>query len=674
MRVQAHSLIVPLFVLAGWSVLHADPARRVPFWPDAVPAAIQAAVDGGAVLDTVRGLGRFHRVQGSPGFAAAAEFVRAKAEAAGLVDARIERLPADGETRYAHFRSYFGWAPREAWLDLVQPQHETIARFPELRVALADYSQDADVTADLIDVGAGTRPDNYEGKTVAGRLVLASGSLDTVHRLAVIEHGAAGILSDFPNQTSAWSGDDRDLVRWGHLSPYERRNRFAFMLSKRQSEALRARLAAGERVVLQAHVRARIVPSTFDVVSATIPGTDPSAGEVLLTAHLCHQSAGANDDASGSAAILEVGRALQSAIAGGALTRPARTIRFLWVPEIAGSQAWLIRNPEIAKRLVGGIHLDMVGGRVDAIKGTLHLSRTAESLPHALNSIAAAFLGEVRTASAARAEFGGRLNEGFVWSPGGRDSLVADMRPLELGSDHQVFQDSSFRVPMVYFHDWPDVTIHTNKDVPENLDATKLGRVAYMSAGIAWTLAALPDPEVPRLLAVVRADAERRLIDARLVATLADNSRDSVLVEREAARSGGDALRSIARLWPAAASDAQAAAEAIERQALPAIAVEGGDMRVPVRADDVRGPLWVYYFDTLAERLPAVQARGVTAISSPIGGLSELEAFEALNLVDGRRSIADIRDVLTGRYGAVAVEAVTDYFNTLAKAEVVHWR
>lgn len=36
---------------------------------------------------------------------------------------------------------------------------------------------------------------------------------------------------------------------------------------------------------------------------------------------------------------------------------------------------------------------------------------------------------------------------------------------------------------MVYFHDWPDVTIHTNKDQPENPDATKFGRLAYLGAG-----------------------------------------------------------------------------------------------------------------------------------------------------------------------------------------------
>ncbi len=58
--------------------------RRIPFWPDAVPSAIHAAVDGQAALESVRDLGRFHRVHGSPGFAAAAEWVRVKALAAGL--------------------------------------------------------------------------------------------------------------------------------------------------------------------------------------------------------------------------------------------------------------------------------------------------------------------------------------------------------------------------------------------------------------------------------------------------------------------------------------------------------------------------------------------------------------------------------------------------------------
>ena len=113
--------------------------------------------------------------------------------------------------------------------------------------------------------------------------------------------------------------------------------------------------------------------------------------------------------------------------------------------------------------------MDMVGGLLATTKGTLHISRTAETLPHVANEIARAWLDEVATASARYAETGSDAYAGFVWLPGSREPLIADLRPLELGSDHQVFQDSTFAVPMLYFHDWPDVTIHTNKDQPENL-------------------------------------------------------------------------------------------------------------------------------------------------------------------------------------------------------------
>src|SRR6185295_4423183 len=104
--------------------------------------------------------------------------------------------------------------------------------------------------------------------------------------------------------------------------------------------------------------------------------------------------------------------------------------------------------------------------------------------------------------SARHAERGGDPFAGFVTPGASREAFLGDIRALELGSDHEVFQAAGWGVPMVYFHDWPDVTIHTNKDQPENVDATKLGRVAYLGAGIAYTLAALPESEAPRLLAL----------------------------------------------------------------------------------------------------------------------------------------------------------------------------
>ena len=663
-----------LLLLAFGVIAAADGAaaeRAVPFWPDAVTEAIHAEVDGLAALRTVRDLGRHHRVHGSPGFSAAAELVRERAAAAGLTEASIERFPADGRTRYAHFRSYLGWDPKEATLDEASPHARSIARFPDLPVALADYSQDADVIADLLDVGPGTSPADYGAKDVRGRIVLASGPLPLVHRRAVLERGAAGILSDFPNQRTAWSGDDRDLVRWGHLSPYETKNAFAFMVSPRQSQELRARLLAGEKVVLRAQVRARMVAATYDVVTATIPGTDRAGEEVVLTAHLCHQSAGANDNASGSAAILEVARALQSAVRRGTLPPPRRTIRFLWVPEIAGSQAWLVRHPETARATVAGIHMDMVGGLLATTRGTFHLSRSAESRPHVVDEIARAWLEAVVRASQRYAERGGDAYAGFAWPSGSRESFLADLRGIEMGSDHEVFEEASFGVPMVYFHDWPDVTIHTNKDLPENLDATKLGRVAFLGAGIAWTLAALPDGEAPRLIAVARAGLGQRSARAALRADLTSDARDAALIRREAAVVAGATLRSLAVLWPSAAPAVRV--EEARLRVAPSVpaASAGFDARVPVRNPEVRGPLGVYYYDHLLEVLgPDTEVE--TALGHREGG--EVLTWDALNLVDGRRTVQEIRDVLTGRYAAVPVAEVADYLDLLARARVVSWK
>ncbi len=659
--------LLSLFAVLALTNPVAAETRRVPFWPDAVPAAIQKQIDGAYVLGVVRALGRHHRVQGSPGFRAATVWLVGELASAGLTDANVEHLPADGKTRYAHFKSYLGWNPAAGRLQELAPRRRVLADFAALPLALADYSQDADVTADLVDVGAGAADSDYRGADVRGKIVLADGPLPEVHRLAVEQRGAAGIVSDYPNQHTGWSGLDPDLVRWGHLSPYQTANRFAFMVSARTAAALRQELKQGP-VRLDGHVRARMVPATFDVVSTTIAGTDAAAGEIVLSAHLCHQLAGANDNASGSAALVGVARALKGAIAGGALPAPRRTIRFLWVPEIAGSHAWLVSHPDVARRLRAGVHLDMVGGRPELTHAALHLSRSAASLPHIIDEIARAWIADVARASTEFAETG--TGDGLVWPPGGRDPLVTDLRPLELGSDHQVFE--AFGVPMVYFHDWPDVTIHTSKDVPDNIDATKLGRVAYMTAGIAWTLAALPEAEAARLPDLERAATDERLAVARHRALVSGWSADDTrLAGREAVAMGIEALASVATLWPTTAADVRRASAALTRSSnrlTNAAGVGARDARVPARTPAVQGPLDVYYYDHLATVL------GAEAGPPPaIGRRSDVLAYEALNLVDGKRSVGQIRDLLTGRYVPVPLAEVAAWMDLLARAGVVRF-
>ena len=268
---------------------------------------------------------------------------------------------------------------------------------------------------------------------------------------------------------------------------------------------------------------------------------------------------------------------------------PRRTIRFLWLPEITGSQAYLVRHPEVVARLVGGVHMDMVGGLLATTKGTFHVSRTAETLPHVANAIAAAWFDQVVGRASPRYAEGGRATP--MPASSGRRARArcssATSAASNMGSDHEVFEAAGFRVPMVYFHDYPDVTIHTQKDQPENLDATKLGRVAYLGAGVVYTLAALPDAEAPRLLALARADVEERIAPRGPV-----TGPDAALVtRREAVRSGIETLESVARLWPSTAPRGRGRRSSDCARTLPAPAAAPADRRVPIRNPDIVGPL-----------------------------------------------------------------------------------
>jgi aminopeptidase YwaD len=660
----------------------ADRSPKTTLLSDAHLAAIVAEASGALAKDTVVALGEMHRVQASSGFRTAAEHVAAKAREYGLEQVQVESFPADGKTTYGTFRSYYGWEAKSGVLAEIAPRSETIADYSKMRVALADYSNDADVEADLVDAGRGTSDADYAGKDVAGKIVLAGGNVAAAHAMAVEKRGAAGVLSYQQNQTTGWSGDYQDNVRWGHLSPYNLKNTFAFMISLRQARAFRDRLA-GEKIRLRAVVKARVKPATFDVVSAVIPGTDAGAGEIVFTCHLCHQKPGANDNASGAATILEDARLLASLIKAGKLPRPRRAIRFIWPPEIAGTACYFARHPEVVKRMRAAIHMDMVGGDFGKTKAVFHVTRTPASLPSCVNDVAAVF-GEYVIEGGKRAAAGGDASDAILEVEGTKEPLVADFAPFSMGSDHDVYQEGSFRVPTIYLNDWPDVFIHTNNDTPSNIDPTKLRRVAVIGAASGYFLASAGAREARRLAVEVATRGAARQGDA-LRRALAMGTYGAVTVERfseaqqvveEAARREREALESVKGFAPddSALADLvdalakQVSARGAEGVALvnrfveiPAAVVKEDPAAslVPKRNPAVVGPMSVYYFDYLEDRLGA-----------PVPG-DGLVQYETLNLVDGRRSVRDIRVALNAAYGSVSVDDVLAYLRALEKAGVV---
>jgi len=161
---------------------------------------------GTAPYENLRALSRLHRVPATPEFDQAAELILSRAKEYGLQDVHAERFSIDGKIHYGLMRSHLAWRVDYARLWQIGSQHTLIGDWSTEPIRLADYSHSAEVEAALVDVGAGTAATDYAGKDVRGKIVLADGILSTVQRLAVMQYGAAGIISDMPNQSTAWSG------------------------------------------------------------------------------------------------------------------------------------------------------------------------------------------------------------------------------------------------------------------------------------------------------------------------------------------------------------------------------------------------------------------------------------------------------------------------------------
>jgi len=85
----------------------------------------------------------------------------------------------------------------------------------------------------------------------------------------------------------------------------------------------------------------------------------------------------------------------------------------------------------------------------------------------------------------------GKAEYPMVAPEGGKEPLRAEYSAFTMGSDHDVYQDSSFGIPAIYLNDWPDRYIHTNFDMAANIDPTKLKRAAFIGAASGYFLAGL---------------------------------------------------------------------------------------------------------------------------------------------------------------------------------------
>ena len=615
-----------------------------------------------------------------------AAYIEKMAKQYGLEDVHIERfkLPAktwDGEKA-------------ELWLLGKDGSKRLVMSYRDVAASLATGSKSADVTAELVWVGSGEDKKDYVDKNVAGKLVLASGSVGPVHNLAVREFGAAGVVS-FANTTGK-PIEHPDEIAWQGLGGRPgagadgQKTTFGIILSHRLGTELVE--MAERRMPLNVHaiVKTAEYDAEMQVPTCVIKGNGESTQELAMTGHLFEGIAkqGALDDASGSATALEVARAWKKLIDDGVLPRPKRTVRFLWIPEIQGTRAYLERYPEETKRMVAAISMDMVGEDVTKNHNSLHLMRTPYSVNSFINEVTQQYfeyVGDTNREKVQNRRVAYSYRYPILDPQGTRDQFYFNIDKHYGSSDHAVFLQ--FGVPAVLFNNWPDVGYHTSEDRIYNADPTQLKRAAFIGLASLHSMANARGATAARVAEVTVGNAARRAGEQLGLAlqTLGDGGTygDAENLIHQAYVREGAAVRSAAVL----AEDTAAAAkidnmasvfvttgETADLARLKAYAAAAGvtAKQAALSADDEK-----------AARIVPVRLKPAPTGFGGGGGAGaqagavrpdpaeasrqQYNAMEMRGFADGKRSVLDIRNALSAEYGPQPVAKVVAFFEGLVK-------
>lgn len=503
------------------------------------------AADLRADLFFLAGDGFRGRLVGTPENALAAEWVRSRFERAGL------KPGAPNGTFIQQTQLMIATLGEGSGLDVSLPGGSTLSLQPEQDFYPQHFSPSGTVKAPVVYAGFGIHAqklgyDDY-GDRVKGRIALilehepgerdpkspfdgvvtAEAAVPIKKALAAQEKGAVGVLfvTDVHNHPAPQNFEAAARAFWPPQPPRVDRFTLASWADRLRipaaqiSPALAETLIRGTGKTLLELSKAAETPSGYagfalDGVQVTlttrvnrhivadrnvlamVEGSDPALKDevVIVSAHYDHEGAdgaivynGADDDGSGTVALVDIADAYAMAAAAG--QRPRRSVLFAcWGSEERGPLlgAWAYtENPTFPlARTVGVLNMDMVGRNEEVqVGGGPRFNglevQTAESNRNAVNILGysrhPALSGLVERVN--KASFGLELKLRY-------DNNSSN---LLRRSDQWPFLQNG--VPALWFHTGLHPDYHTQYDRPEKINYEKMERIARLVHQASWEAA-----------------------------------------------------------------------------------------------------------------------------------------------------------------------------------------
>ncbi len=447
-----------------------------------------------SIMNNVSKISQYHRIQGSMGYFAAANYIKSILSDSGL-SSEIYNFSADGKWESWGWVTPISWDIKSGECWIRKPVEKRLCRFIDHPMSILTHSKAADFEGTLVDVGGGEKLADYE--KAKGKIALITASPRRIFSHAA-KHNVKGIILHPDLNRAAQIGDT--TVQYDGFWPVAENLTevtSGFSISHAQARELQQYLKQNKEVKLHFKIDAEfsVENGKLHVLETIIEGSERPLEEIVIITHLCHPSPSANDNASGSATLLEIVLSLNRMIETGQIAQPIRTIRFLWVPEFSGTIPWLAEYDQQRKtegrRILSVFNLDMVGESPIKVGTPLTISSPSISTPSFLPGMIRYVSECVKKQKVAKNRWTYQLNY--------------DIQPFAGGSDHLIFNDSYFSIPGVMFgHD--DPYHHTSADSIDKVEPLECRSAGVITGVTAYSLATSDSLFLQEILASVFSD------------------------------------------------------------------------------------------------------------------------------------------------------------------------
>ncbi len=438
-------------------------------------------LDGKTAMRAVAFMQNYWRHAGNQDFNLCMDYFATALRAGGYAesDSLFQLSVSDTLLPQAH-----AWQPFEAELRLVVPMDTLLHSLAQAKMFLCVNSHATPLpgaSMELVRIdGLEVAPQSLRGKVAYTHL-----PPEAVFDNAVRRGKAAGIVSSYlPDYNRP--AEHPTSISMSSIPFVDSLSAFAFKISYGSQVLLDSLVRQGE-VEVKASVLAQFAPKIVREVSVEIVGQERPEEFIVIIAHV--DEPGANDNASGCGTLLEMALTLRRLIATGELPRPARTLKFMWVEEIATVRRWQKSAPRTFDQIKAAFVLDMVGEDVAKTGGSFLIEKSPD--PSAIwtrppDEHTEWGRGEITEADL-RGSFLNDLLGAACAARARQTQWVIKTNPYEGGSDHVPFVQNG--IPAILAWHFTDVYYHTSNDDIDKVSASEMANVGVSVAATALFLA-----------------------------------------------------------------------------------------------------------------------------------------------------------------------------------------